>query len=158
MDLELSRIDACELCRGSVLDFYEILTGHDFQVDIRLPEGAVWVQGNKEALGRILSNLISNVIRYGADGKYLAVALRADEKTVCIDVTDRGKGIEHSFADRVFDRLFTMEDSRSRSIQGNGLGLTIAKNLARQMGGDLTLDSIPRVSTTFTVALNRWSY
>ena len=158
MDLELSRIDACELCRGSVLDFYEILTGHDFQVDIRLPEGAVWVQGNKEALGRILSNLISNVIRYGADGKYLAVALRADEKTVCIDVTDRGKGIEHSFADRVFDRLFTMEDSRSRSIQGNGLGLTIAKNLARQMGGDLTLESTPHVKTTFTVSLKRMRY
>lgn len=83
MDLELSRIDACELCRGSVLDFYEILTGHDFQVDIRLPEGAVWVQGNKEALGRILSNLISNVIRYGADGKYLAVALRTGCLTAC---------------------------------------------------------------------------
>ena len=68
-----------------------------------------------------------------------------------IDVTDQGKGIQKEFADRVFERLYTMEDSRSREIQGNGLGLTIAKNLAASMGGDLSLDSIPGIRTTFTV-------
>lgn len=157
-DMELSRIDACEICRGSILDFYEILTNSDFQVEIDVPENPVYVQGNKEALQRILFNLISNVIRYGADGKYLGMFLRADGNAAYIDVTDKGKGIDKPFADSVFDRLFTMEDSRNRNIQGNGLGLTIAKNLASQLGGTIILNSIPNVKTTFTVKLKKISY
>lgn len=155
---ELSRMDVCEICRESILDFYEILSEAGFQVEIMLPEQAVYVQGNQEALKRILFNLISNVVRYGSQGKYLGLFLRAEEREVYVDVVDRGKGIEKAFADRVFDRLFTMEDSRSRSIQGNGLGLTIAKNLALQLGGDLSLDSTPHVRTVFTLHLKGLPY
>lgn len=151
----LSSLDICEVCRESVLDFYEMLTGVDFQVEVKLPETPILVQGNREALQRILSNLISNVIRYGAEGKYLGVFLRTDEQAAYIDVIDRGKGIESAFAEHVFERLFTMEDSRSRSVQGNGLGLTIAKKLAERMGGELTLQSEPHVRTAFTVTLRR---
>lgn len=140
------------------MDFYEILTKADFQVDIGLPENSVYIQGNKEALQRILFNLISNVIRYGSDGKYLGIFLRVDKKSVYIDVVDKGQGIDKSFAESVFDRLFTMEDSRSRSIQGNGLGLTIAKNLTLQLGGEILLDSTPYVKTIFTVKLKKISY
>ncbi len=103
-------------------------------------------------------NLISNVIRYGSDGKYLGIFLRVDKKSVYIDVVDKGQGIDKSFAESVFDRLFTMEDSRSRSIQGNGLGLTIAKNLTLQLGGEILLDSTPYVKTIFTVKLKKISY
>ena len=155
MEVALSRLDVCEVCRESVLDFYEILTEADFQVEVGLPETPVSVQGNREALERILSNLISNVIRYGSEGKYLGIFLRTDGQLAYIDVADRGKGIDGVFADSVFERLFTMEDSRSRSVQGNGLGLTIAKKLAEKMGGDLTLESVPHVRTIFTVTLKR---
>ena len=155
-DLELSKLDIGGICRETVLGFYEILTEKDFQVEIIVPEEAVFVQGNKEALQRILFNLVSNVIRYGWEGKYLGVALREDEKMVYIDVTDKGKGIDKKFAENVFERLFTMEDSRSRKVQGNGLGLTIAKNLALQMGGDIVLDSIPFERTTFTLLLKKY--
>lgn len=81
--------------------------------------------------------------------------MRQEKSAVYIDVVDKGKGIEKEFTANVFDRLYTMEDSRNREIQGNGLGLTIARNLAVQLGGDLTLDSIPNVKTTFTVRLKR---
>ena len=154
---ELSPIDVCEQCRKSILDYYELLTGREFQVDIDLPKEPVWVQGNQESISRILNNLISNAIRYGSDGRYLGLALRVEEKTAYVDVTDRGKGIEASFADSVFERLFTMEDSRNREIQGNGLGLTIARNLATQMRGEITLRSEPHVKTVFTVRLVRCS-
>ena len=153
MTMELSRINLSEICRESVLDFYEILTKESFQVDIFLPGEPVYIQGNKEAIQRILSNLISNVIRYGADGKYFALSLRTDKKSVLLEVTDKGKGIDKAFADSVFERLFTMEDSRNRRIQGNGLGLAIAKNLVEQLGGTLTLESIPYERTTFTISL-----
>ena len=79
-------------------------------------------------------------------------------ESVYIDVTDKGKGIDKQFANSVFDRLFTLEDSRNRNIQGNGLGLTIAKNLALQLGGDITLESTPYEKTTFTVRFKRMSY
>ncbi|MCI9374689.1 MAG: HAMP domain-containing histidine kinase [Lachnospiraceae bacterium] len=154
-DMTISRLDVCEICRESVLEFYEILTGADFQVEIGLPDEAVYAQGNREALQRILGNLISNVIRYGSEGKYLGVFLRSDERFIYVDVADKGKGIDSAFAQSVFERLFTMEDSRSRSVQGNGLGLTIAKKLAEQMGGNLTLESDPSVRTVFTVSLKR---
>ncbi len=154
-DMTISRLDVCEICRERVLEFYEILTGADFQVEIGLPDEAVYAQGNREALQRILGNLISNVIRYGSEGKYLGVFLRSDERFIYVDVADKGKGIDSAFAQSVFERLFTMEDSRSRSVQGNGLGLTIAKKLAEQMGGNLTLESDPSVRTVFTVSLKR---
>ena len=96
----------------------------------------LYANANKDALQRIMFNLISNAIRYGGDGKYLGMFLRADQAHIYIDIVDRGRGIEKEFAASVFDRLFTMEDSRNSAMQGNGLGLTIAKNLALQLGGD----------------------
>lgn len=157
-EITISKIDVCEACRENVLDFYELLTQKEFQVDVDIPEEAVFVRGNKDALQRILFNLISNVVRYGSDGKYMGMFLRSDEKYIYIDVVDKGKGIERAFAQNVFERLFTMEDSRNREIQGNGLGLTIAQNLVHQLGGEITLESEPNVKTTFTVKLRKFSY
>lgn len=155
MEIALSKTELCELCREVVLDFYEILSGKDYEVEVEIPEKTVYVQGNRDAIRRILNNLISNSLRYGSEGRYLGIFLHEDEKQVYIDVTDRGRGIEKDFAEHIFDRLFTMEDSRNRDIQGNGLGLTIARSLARQMGGDVTLVSRPWQKTSFTVALKR---
>lgn len=154
MELEISRINICEVCRENILDFYELLKQKEFQVEVKIPEEAVFIMGNKEALHRILYNLISNVIRYGLDGRYLGLVLRSVKNDVYIDVIDKGKGIEKEFAGNVFERLF-MEDSRNRRIQGNGLGLTIAQTLAQQLGGEIVLESEPNVKTTFTVKLHK---
>ena len=155
MELEISRINICEVCRENILDFYELLKQKEFQVEVKIPEEAVFIMGNKEALHRILYNLISNVIRYDLDGRYLGLVLRSVKNDVYIDVIDKGKGIEKEFAGNVFERLFTMEDSRNRRIQGNGLGLTIAQTLAQQLGGEIVLESEPNVKTTFTVKLHK---
>ncbi len=157
-DIVSSRVDISEICRESALGFYEILLEKDFEVELSIPERAVYVQGEKNALQRILFNLLSNAVRYGSGGNYLGIFLHEDKDSVYIDVTDKGKGIEKEFADRIFERLFTMEDSRNREIQGNGLGLTIAKNLAVSLGGNLYVDSIPGIKTTFTVKLKKINY
>lgn len=155
MDVELSRLDMCEVCRETILDFYEMLSEAEFEVEINVPDTPAYVQGNEDAIQRIVTNLISNVLRYGFAGKYLGIFLRADDSYVYVDVTDKGQGIDKVYAQSIFDRLFTMEDSRSRKVQGNGLGLTIARNLAWQMGGDITLESTPHIQTTFTVKLKK---
>ena len=154
-DMPLERLNVSEACRENVLDFYELLSQKDFEVEVGIPDQALYANANQEALQRILFNLISNAIRYGGEGKYLGVFLREDPAHLYIDIVDKGRGIEKEFADSVFDRLFTMEDSRNSAMQGNGLGLTIAKNLALQMGGDITLESQPHRKTTFTVTLKK---
>ena len=158
MNIEIGKINLSEVCRESILSFYDILQGKDFAVDISIPENDLFAQGEKGAVDRILFNLISNAVRYGSDGKYIGLTLRESENHVYIDVIDKGKGIEKEFALSVFERLYTMEDSRNRKIQGNGLGLTIAKNLANQLGGDIFLDSEPNVKTIFTVKLKKFPY
>ena len=154
-NLEITKVNITEICRENVLEFYEILQQREFAVELMIPEKSIYVQGEKKSVERILNNLISNVLRYGSDGNYIGVFLREDMEDVSIDVADRGKGIEKEFADSVFERLYTMEDSRNRKIQGNGLGLTIARNLARQMGGDILLESEPGRRTVFTVVLKK---
>ncbi len=153
--LEMERMDLCEVCRESILDFYELLTEKEFQVEIGIPAEPVYVLGSREAVRRILYNLISNAVRYGSDGKYAGICLRTDGQAAYVEVADRGKGISRAQAEAVFVRLFTGEDSRNREIQGNGLGLSIARGLARQMGGEITLDSEPHVRTVFTLRLKR---
>lgn len=157
-DIDLCKININEVCRENVLEFYEILLQKEFEVDLCIPETPIFVQGNRDALQRILYNLLSNVIRYGIDGKYLGVILRQDKNSVYIDVVDKGKGIGQEFISNVFDRSYTMEDSRNKEMQGNGLGLTIAKNLAERLGGDIFLSSTPNVQTTFTVRLKKITY
>ena len=156
--MKITKININELCRENVLGFYELLLQKEFAVDISIPEQKIFVQGDTESINRILNNLLSNAIRYGSDGKYIGFFLREDKRYVYIDVADKGKGIGKEFAASVFERLYTMEDSRNRQIQGNGLGLTIAKNLAKQMGGDILLESEPGIKTGFTVKLKKVLY
>lgn len=126
-----------------------------FDVSIDIPDEAVYVWGSEEALESVLHNLISNAIQYGADGKMIRFQIRVTENTVYVEVTDKGKGISELHRDRVFERMYTLEDSRNNQYQGSGLGLTITKRFIEQMEGTISLDSVPFENTTFTVGLKR---
>lgn len=157
-EVSISRINVNEACKRNVLDFYELLSGSDFTVELNLPEENSYAFGNDEALDRILYNLIANAVRYGAEGKYLGIALYEDGHFINIEVIDKGKGIDKTVVQHIFDRLYTLDDSRNKTMQGNGLGLTIAKNLAERMGGGISVQSEPYAKTVFTVKLKRVSY
>ncbi|QNK58982.1 sensor histidine kinase KdpD [Paenibacillus sp. PAMC21692] len=154
-ELELSMVDAGEVCRNGVLAFYDLLSDQGLEVDIKLPEEPVWLYANEEALGRILNNLLSNAVRYGSDGGYLGLSLYAEGSEAVIEVTDRGRGIDAADQDRVFERLYTLDDSRNKHSQGSGLGLTITKRLAERMGGVIGVSSLPFVRTTFKLTMPR---
>lgn len=151
--LEMERVNLNEACRRNILDFYQILQEREFQVEINIPELSVFIYGNSSALDRILFNLISNAVRYGGEGKYLGISLVKEENQAVIRVYDHGKGIAREYQEHIFDRLYTMEDSRNREMQGNGLGLTIVRNLAEKMGGTVSVESEPWQLTVFTVSL-----
>lgn len=153
--LQAERIDVGEICRQKILEYYDILINKQFEVFINIPDEAVFIVGDTHAIDRILNNLLSNAIAYGADGKMIGLNVITTEKIVHIEVIDHGKGISEIHQDRVFERMYTLEDSRNARYQGSGLGLTITKRLVEQMGGTILLKSVPYEKTTFTVAFNR---
>ena len=154
-EIPLSRVELGEVCRRNILSFYDILTAKGIEVEINIPDGPLYIMGNEEALDRILSNLLSNAIAYGEAGKVVGLNLSSDEQNVSVDVWDRGKGITEAHQDKVFERLYTLEDSRNRVYQGSGLGLTITKRLTEQMNGTIKLTSQPYVRTVFSLSFRR---
>lgn len=154
-NLKISVQDICELCRQTLLDFYEILTKQSFEVDLIIPETPIFVSADPDAVKRILSNLVTNVLRYGADGNYLGFFIREEEASVFLEVIDHGKGIPAKDLPYIFDRLYVMEDSRNPISGGSGLGLAISKALALEMKGDLEVSSIPNQKTSFLLKLKR---
>ncbi|MDF2671010.1 MAG: sensor histidine kinase [Paenibacillus sp.] len=153
--LIMSRINITEICKNSILFFYENIVSHGFEAAIDIPEHTVSGMGNVEALERIMNNLISNAIRYGSDGKRIGLSVREDAEYAYIEVWDQGKGINESQQRLIFERLYTLEDSRNHLYQGSGLGLTITKRLVELMGGTITVRSTPYEKTVFSVKLRK---
>nr|WP_243177008.1 ATP-binding protein [Clostridium estertheticum] len=157
-DITISRVNINEICRKSLLEFYENLTSKGYEVSIDIPSINIYVLGNLDAIHRIMNNLISNAIKYGSDGKYLGLKLTYDDNCSYVEICDKGKGIEEINVDRVFERMYTLEDSRNKLYQGSGLGLTITKRLVEKLGGKISLESKPYEKTSFIFQLKRITY
>jgi two-component system osmolarity sensor histidine kinase EnvZ len=110
-------------------------------ITLALPESASFVlEARPQALKRALANLITNAKRY-ADR--VTVSLEIDQATVLITVDDDGPGIPKANREDVFKPFFRLDASRNPKTGGTGLGLTIARDIARSHGGDLSLDDGP---------------
>jgi signal transduction histidine kinase len=107
--------------------------------------------GNPDQVERIVGNLVQNAIRYTLSGGSVCVACSQDRWGSRVSVVDTGIGIEASYLDRIFDRFWRADPSRENG-GGSGLGLTIARELARRHGGDVTVASRPGIGSTFTVS------
>jgi len=157
-DYPMTKINVSEICRKNILSFYDMITSMGLEIDIAIPEISAYAHGNEEALDRVLNNLLSNAVAYGAAGNIIGLTVRNDDTNIFIDVWDRGQGIDEYHIDNVFERMYTLEDSRNKSFQGSGLGLTITKRLVELMEGSIQLSSIPYEKTIFTVSLKRMTY
>ncbi|UHA76261.1 sensor histidine kinase [Paenibacillus sp. 481] len=157
-ELPLSTIQVNEIGAANMLFFYESITSQGLEVTIELPETPVYMLGHADALNRILQNLIANAIQYGSDGQVVGLAVRVEHDYVDIEVWDRGKGIDEWHQAHIFERLYTLEDSRNRRFQGSGLGLAITKTLVEKLNGTLTLHSVPHEKTSFTARFKTISH
>jgi signal transduction histidine kinase len=157
-EIPLTKINTNEICRKSMLSFYDILTSKGLEVSIDIPEVDVFIMANEEALNRILNNLISNSIKYGNEGKIIGLSIGFDDKFVYINIWDKGPGIAEIHRDRVFERMYTLDDSRSKFNEGSGLGLTITKRLVEKLSGEIYLSSKPYEKTIFTCKFKRLFY
>lgn len=128
-NITLSRINVSEICRESALGFYEILSKKDFEVELSIPERAVYAQGERDALQRILYNLLSNAVRYGSDGKYLGIFLHEEKNGVSIDVTDRGKEFRKSLRTVFLNGCIPWRIPETVRSRGTAWGLRLQKIL-----------------------------
>ena len=107
---------------------------------------------DEEMLRQIMLNLLSNAAKFTARGN-IHVRARADNGTVEIAVADTGIGIAADKLESIFEEFEQADASSTRVHGGTGLGLTIARRLARLMGGDVCVESTPSVGSTFTLTL-----
>jgi two-component system OmpR family sensor kinase len=114
---------------------------------------AAWV--DREALRRILTNLIDNAARYSRPGAPITVGGIAGTETVSLTVADAGPGLTPAQAEHVFERFYRANQARSRNSGGSGLGLAIVQGLAQESGGTIELDTAPDRGTKVTVVLKR---
>lgn len=147
----LQRTDLTALCHDVLLDYYDILEDAAFTVNPAIASAPVYADTDPEAFRRILKNLIDNAIRHGGAGNYLGLTLRRQDDAVVVEVEDHGPGISETDQEQIFSRNYTTAHKAS----GSGLGLTIARNLARQMHGDLSVASEPGRKTVFSLVIRK---
>lgn len=147
--LALRRVNITQLCREVMLDYYDVLEEAQYEVAILLDEMPVYAYVDEEAMKRILKNLIDNAVRHGGSGKYLGIRLQHLTDRIRIEVEDHGAGIAAGDTEQIFTRNYTT----AHRSHGSGLGLTIARNLARQMGAEIEVYSEPGDRTVFALLL-----
>ncbi|MGD9974702.1 MAG: sensor histidine kinase [Desulfatirhabdiaceae bacterium] len=144
MDLAVLVRDACDL-------FKTIAEDNNLTLDCHIPEHCI-ITGDIRAIQRMLANLIDNAIKYTASGGRVRVTIpQCSEYNTRITVTDTGCGISAEDIPHIFERFYRCDPSRAKA--GTGLGLSLARAIARAHGGDITVESRPGHGTTFTVSL-----
>ncbi len=102
---------------------------------------------------RILSNLLSNALRYGGEGGDITLSLETDGKQTVLTVEDNGIGIAEEHIPRIFDKFYRVDTARARATGGTGLGLSIVQEIVTLRGGEIKVQSEIHKYTRFTVTL-----
>ncbi|HEX6058729.1 MAG TPA: ATP-binding protein, partial [Gemmatimonadaceae bacterium] len=141
---------------GDVVDLVAPLAEAKALVMERVEDGAgLAVLADREKLRQILLNVFSNAIRYTPPGGRITVAAEARDGIVAIRTTDTGIGIAADALERIFEPFVQLDRSLTRVREGVGLGLSISRDLARGMGGEITVESRPGNGASFTLTLPR---
>jgi signal transduction histidine kinase len=102
---------------------------------------------------QVIGNLLSNALKYSPATTQVDVSISSYEGRARVTVTDRGRGIPADQIETVFEKFHRVEDPMTMTTGGTGLGLYIARQLARAMGGDVYLKSVLGAGSTFSLAL-----
>lgn len=144
MDLAVITGEACQL-------FYPIAEDKEIDLSCNLPPSLTFT-GDRGKIQRMISNLIDNAIKYTPHGGRVTMSLDTHGKgTISLSVRDSGMGIADEDLPHIFERFYRCDESRSE--EGTGLGLSLARAIARAHGGDISAESTPGEGSTFTVTL-----
>jgi two-component system phosphate regulon sensor histidine kinase PhoR len=129
------------------------------QMQFELKKGTEWplqVYADKLKIRQVLTNLIENAMKYGAEGGTItAGCYEMDDRHVYVEISDDGPGIAEEHLPRIFERFYRIDRSRSRDVGGTGLGLAIVKHIVEAHGQTVTVRSKPGVGSSFGFTLER---
>ncbi|HEX3630783.1 MAG TPA: HAMP domain-containing sensor histidine kinase, partial [Candidatus Dormibacteraeota bacterium] len=123
------------------------------QLTLETPSTEVPVFGDGERLLTIVTNLLENAVKYSPSGGIIRCVVSASGSSASISVTDPGVGIRPEDLPRLFNRFERLQNPETSHVGGTGLGLYLSRELARQHGGDIEVDSTPGSGSTFTLVL-----
>ncbi|MDR2377847.1 MAG: HAMP domain-containing histidine kinase, partial [Bifidobacteriaceae bacterium] len=151
--LQLAPVDLLALAADAAADGKALDPTREV-VLITPPEPIGQVMGDESALRRVLTNLVANAVRHTPTGSPIELALaRSPVGDAVAEVRDHGPGIPPDKRERVFDRFFRLDGSRSRNLGGSGLGLAIVAALIHAHGGAVEVAETPGGGATFRVHL-----
>ncbi len=136
--------DLVKVARETAESYRPHLENNRFKFDCACPEHRLGVRGDPDALAQIIVNLLSNAEKYSLATKEILLQIaRRDGPLPCaeIKILDRGTGVPRGSEEKIFEKFYRAHDSLSRGIQGSGLGLTLARQIARAHGGDVVYEA-----------------
>jgi signal transduction histidine kinase len=151
--LELQLTDLQPLINGIVEKLKFNAQKNEVSLSAKLPS-SLMVQVEPEKITQVFINLVENAIKFTPPGGEVTIPGDKDDKEVRIMIADTGMGIAAAELPKIFNRFYQVDRSRkSNAGKSSGLGLTIAREITRIHGGDISVESIPGKGTTFTVHL-----
>lgn len=147
------RFDLVELVRRSVTASKQVCEEKQLDLQLDLPNGALMINGEIQAISQLVDNLIDNATKYTDVAGAISVSLCRKDEAALLTIKDSGIGISPQLQQRIFERFYRVDKARSRELGGTGLGLSIVKNIAEQHGGSVSVESQPGLGSTFSVSL-----
>lgn len=154
MDLQPKRLDLAREIRDAVDLARPQAKEKGIALRADLPDAPVYAMLDPGAAQRVLTNLISNAVKFTHEG-HVTVCLRADEDVATLQVEDTGVGIADEALEQIFEDFKQESEGFTRSFEGSGLGLAITKRLVTLMNGSIRVESTKGQGSIFTVALPR---
>lgn len=142
-----------QLVSETVAAYRPHLETNGYLVECSVPGELVEAVIDRDAIQQVLLNLISNAEKYGSEAKHVSVALVCAENEARITVSDRGPGVPRGAEEKIFGQFYRAHDSLNSGIQGAGLGLTLARQIARAHGGDVLFAPREGGGSCFTLIL-----
>ncbi|GAA3205710.1 MtrAB system histidine kinase MtrB [Microbacterium terregens] len=154
VQLELEPTSLAHLAEDVIGSMHQLAEQHGTDVRLVAPGGYSPVEMDPRRVRRIVRNLLGNAIEHG-EGRPIVITVDSDQQSVALGVRDFGLGMTQQDAERVFDRFWRADPSRTRTIGGTGLGLSIALGDARLHGGELAVWSDLGRGSNFVLTLPR---
>ena len=149
--VEMEPVELVALCRNAAESLK--FTAKQKGVSIDVAGDTVSVQGNARMLDELFFNLMDNAVKYNRQDGRVQVTVQRLESTAVVTVSDTGIGIPKEHQERVFERFYRVDKSRSKQTGGTGLGLSIVKHIVERHRGTITLESVENTGTKVTVTL-----